>query len=185
MSKALNCLVTALINILSLTRLRSTTVNPELLLWRCYLCSLTSRWAVFSLCLLIWVSADDLNWPTSALEEKIWQRKRFSKCTCNSKIVMLGLQFIRCPALLSNANGPINAQDLPALTRVRQLYDCAPLKFMQAFKVFFICRPVLWISSLSGLNVVSGALLKVILFMLRVSEEIFTLYLSEIKHWKV
>ncbi len=44
---------------------------------------------------------------------------------------------------------------------------CAPLKLMQSFQIFVIFRLVLWISSSLWLNVVSGALLKVMLIIQR------------------
>ncbi len=56
---------------------------------------------------------------------------------------------------------------------------------MQSYQIFIIFWLVLWISSLLWLNIVSGALLIVLLIIQRGSKEIYVLYLSKIKHGKV
>ncbi len=56
--------------------------------------------------------------------------------------------------------------------RVQQLPSCAPLKLIQSFQLFVIFRLVLWISGSLWLNVVSGALLKLMLVIWQGSKEI-------------
>ncbi len=68
---------------------------------------------------------------------------------------------------------------------VRQLHGCAPVKHMQSFQIFIIFRLDLWILSSSWLNTESGALSKVMLVIWQGLKEIYILYPSKIKRWKV
>ncbi len=51
------------------------------------------------------------------------------------------------------------------------LHGCVTLKLIKSFQIFVFFRLVLWISSSSWLNVVSGALLKVMLVIRQGSKE--------------
>ncbi len=135
-------------------------------------------WCCYQLC----YQSASLSIPLSICDKYSVGKVSLHRFSMSTEFYSLNLPF---PKLRSLTQTGQLERSICHMTIVGQLHGCAPWKLMQSFQIFFILRLVLWILSSSWLNVVSGALLKVMFVIRRGSKEIYVLYLSKIKRWKV